>query len=97
MTFDWSFNVGQLVTAVAFLLGAYGAVMRIYHLLDKRLGNLEMRLETHASTLGDHGKRMGRYEESLFSIVGDLQRVVGRVEVAGGEPHRHRRASDDEH
>ena len=78
---DWTLNVWQLMTAAGFLVGGYGTIMRVYHLLDKRLASMELHLTTHADTLEEHGHRLGRYEESLFKIVGDLQRVIGRVEV----------------
>ncbi len=95
MKIDWTLNVWQLITAGVFLFGAYGGVMRIYHLLDRRLSLLEQRLQAHADTLGDHGKRLQRYEESLFRIVGDLQRVVGRVEMQNGFDLPHNRRQTD--
>ncbi len=94
MTIDWTVNVWQIVTAIGFLIGSYGAVMRIYHLLDRRLSLLEQSFLVHAGTLVDHGARLQRYEDGLFKIVGDLQRLIGRVEVAWAEPHQHKRASD---
>ena len=83
MTIDWTLNVWQVITAVGFLFGGYSAVMRVYHLVDKRLASMEQHLTEHAGTIGQHGQRLEKYEQALFKLVGDLQRVVGRVEAAG--------------
>ena len=88
MTIDYTLNIWQVITAVGFLFAGYGAIMRVYHLLDKRLASMEQHLTDHADTLGEHGRRLGKYEEALFKMVGDLQRVIGRVEVFAQAPRQ---------
>ncbi len=88
--FDWSINFGQIITIAGTLLGFYGTALSLYHRIDKRMAGFEQTLQQHATTLTDHAKRLERYEEVLFKIVGDLQRVIGRVEVQHEEDGRRR-------
>lgn len=88
ISFDWTINFGQVVTALAVVLSLwrlsiklYAAAMELYHMLDKRLGHAEDTLRTHALQLTDHSLRMERYEASMFKIVSDLSKVIGRVEA----------------
>lgn len=80
MTFSWDINIGQIVSAAVVLLGAYSGALRIYHLLDKRLDRLEGHLSQHTDTLEIHSQRMEKYEAGLLGIVGDVQRILGRLE-----------------
>lgn len=95
MTFNWTLDLGQLVNAALFLAGIYGGVLRVYHLLDKRLSSLERMLSSHADTLTGHADRMDRYEAQILRVVGDLQRLIGRIETvqpwrADFDPERRR-------
>ena len=80
MTFSWDINIGQIVSAAVVLLGAYSGALRIYHLLDKRMDKFEGHLSQHTDTLELHSVRMEKYESGLYSIVGDVQRILGRLE-----------------
>lgn len=79
--FDWTISFGQIVTAVAFALSVILSGQRIYHLLDLRITLLVEEVHQHKETLSDHKGRLEKYEEVLFKLVGDLQRLVGRAEV----------------
>lgn len=81
MTFSWEINLGQIIQAVMLLFGAWGAVLRIYHMLDKRMDKFEGNIAHHATTLGDHASRMSRYENQITTLVGDMQRIIGRMEI----------------
>lgn len=81
VTFDWSISLGQIVTGILFAGSVALSAQRIYHLLDKRIAGLELTLTTHAATLTDHKGKLDKYEETLFSVVSDLQRIIGRVEA----------------
>lgn len=80
--FDWTIDFGQILTLIGLLLGFYGTAISLYHKIDKRMAGFEQTLLTHATTLTDHATRLERYEQVLFTITGDLQRVIGRVETS---------------
>lgn len=93
--FSSEVNLGQIITIISLVVSAYAATIRIYHLLDKRVARLEDTLLTHASTLTMHGARMERYEASLFKVVADLQRVIGRMEAHQEERLKRFREGDN--
>lgn len=81
LTFDWTISLGQIVNA-AILIGGFSlAALKLYHALDKRVTMFERDIVGHAKTLADHAMRMERWEATLFKVVADLQRVIGRMEV----------------
>lgn len=86
ITFDWSVSLGQIVNAVLLIFGVYGAVIRMYHVLDKRASAIEQTIKNHGEALTNHAIRMERWETTLFKVVSDLQRVIGRMEVSAHEP-----------
>lgn len=92
--FSWEVNFGQIITIVSLVASAYAATIRVYHLLDKRVARLEDTLISHAQTLTMHGERMERYEASLFKVVADLQRVIGRMEAHQDERSKRFRQGD---
>jgi hypothetical protein len=90
--FDWTISLGQIVNALIVLAGALGAVFKLYARLDKRVDAFELRLDNTqttfsreiqyaTTTLADHAGRMERWESTLFKVVSDLQRVIGRMEI----------------
>lgn len=79
--FDWTISLGSIVNAVMLIIGAYAAGVKLYHALDKRIDRFELEISAHAKTLEDHASRMERWESTLFKVVSDLQRVIGRMEV----------------
>lgn len=81
LIFDWTITLGQIVNAVLLIIGFGFAVQKLYHALDKRVSLFENDMTTHAKTLADHATRMERWETTLFKVVADLQRVIGRMEV----------------
>lgn len=92
VAFDWTITLGQVVQLVVILLGGGLTVQRFYFLLDKRIernareiqlhvARLERDILLHSTALADHATRMERWETTLFKLVADLQRVIGRVEV----------------
>lgn len=92
--FDWTISLGQIVQAVSFVLAIILSIQRVYHLLDKRIALIVEEVKQHGATLSDHNGRMTKYEEMLFKVVGDLQRLVGRAEVqlaerSGGDRRHH--------
>lgn len=78
--FDWTVNFGQVIQAVIGIAALYAAVLRMWHLIDKRIGTLEGNLVNHKEKLHEHGTRMDRYESQIMQLVADLQRVIGRIE-----------------
>jgi hypothetical protein len=99
IVFDWTISLGQIVNAVLVVTGAAIALIKLFYgidrrvtamgtAIDKRLTILENDLVDHTKTLADHATRMERWEATLFKIVGDLQRVIGRMEMWDGETER---------
>lgn len=97
MAFEWTISLGQVVQVVVILLGGGLAVQRFYFALDKRLSvaeiaiaahakKLEREIEVHGRTFDAHAQRMERWETTLFKLVGDLQRVIGQVELYQRQP-----------
>ena len=80
MSFDWSLHIGDVIQVLAIL----GTAMWAYHGIAVKLALLAQIIEEHSDTLREHGQRLTRYEESLFKLVGDLQRMVGHLE--GSKP-----------
>ena len=46
-----------------------------------RLGAITQLLADHSQRLMDHSTRLDRYEARLVTIVGDVQRLIGRIEL----------------
>lgn len=69
---------------LAIVLGTLPVVITLITIainIGRRLGTFEQTLAGHAQMLDRHADRMERYESSTITFVGDLQRLVGRVEV----------------
>ncbi len=81
VTFSWEINLGQVVSAAVFALGFYSSAIRLYYMIDKRMDRFETNLSRHSDTLIDHAKWQQRQEEHVLSIVQNLQRVIGRLEI----------------
>ena len=46
-----------------------------------RLGTLETTLRQHADALMDHANRLEQHDSRLLDAVGNIQRMLGRLEV----------------
>jgi len=79
VSFSWQIDIGQIVTAVIFLLGLYGGAIRLYHLLDLRLSVLETMLKTHATTLTDHSAKMAAGEQQMILLMRQVYTLIGRA------------------
>ena len=77
-------NVIQVGTIVVLAAAAYAA-------FASRWAVLENILDGHTHVLKQHAERLDRYEAHALTIVADLQRLVGRVEVVA----QRRRANDE--
>lgn len=71
------------------------AIQEANIILDRRITVFEAILGDHAKTLVDHARRMDTQDQLLIKLIGDIQRLVGRIEglrlSSGG------RKSDGEH
>lgn len=54
-----------------------------------RLGTMQQLVRGHSLTLTDHANRLDRYEKTLVSVGGDLQRMIGRIEATQDRIDRH--------
>lgn len=73
MQFTGDVSLGTLLTILTLL----GIALRFGY----RLGHFETTLKDHADRLSGHAARLSTYEEQIVNFVGDLQRVIGRMEV----------------
>lgn len=78
--FDWTISLGNVLTVVGFIIAAWLAGTRIYNGIDRRLIAFEGLLSHHAATLVDHAARMKTQDDMLLRLVGDVQRLIGRME-----------------
>ena len=78
MTFTPTIELGQLLIFLSIVSSAVGG----YYTLKTRLDSLERLVEKF-------GVRLDRHEETITELVGQLQRVVGRID---GDEARSRRA-----
>lgn len=65
--------------AATFFVSLGGFVCVIATVFVK-FGSIQQMIESHSSILSDHHTKMESHDRLLITVVGDLQRVIGRVE-----------------
>lgn len=60
------------------------AIQEANMVLDRRITVFETILADHAKTLVDHARRMDTQDQLLIKLIGDIQRLVGRIEGLQG-------------
>jgi len=93
MIFDWTINVGNVIAIVSLIVSLWGGALMAYHRIDKRLERFELKLVYHADTIGAHTTRFITNENRLIELAGDMQRVIGRIEMMRDWDGRDRRAT----
>lgn len=73
MHFTTEITLGNLAIVITLISIAIG--------IGNRLGTLSQTVLQHATVLTQHANRMDKYEERLIGLVGDMQRMMGRVEA----------------
>lgn len=76
LKYDDIISLGDVLQILTWLGLAVGA----YYSVRTQLALFRQVLEHHSATLVEHAKRLDRYEESIVRVIGELQRLVGRVE-----------------
>jgi len=86
MTIDWTINIGALigglVSGLLAVMGTYGAGLKLWHKVDKRIGTAEATLQHHAESLTAHGERASRHERMMVDVIQDVARIVGQLNPA---------------
>lgn len=77
MRFDWSLNVGTILTILTLIVTAFSVVQAV----KNRLQLFEAALQSHSESLKKHDMLFGTYETRIFDLVGSLQRLIGRFET----------------
>lgn len=90
MHFEWTINLGNLITAIVFVLGLWGTSMK----LTARATTFENRLSEHTLAITHHSDRMGKQDDLLLTIIRDVERLIGRLD-AQTERRRERRDGPD--
>ncbi len=90
MHWDGTITLGNVLSAVAFLVGLWAAAQRTYYSLDKRANSFEATISNHAKLLEEHARRMERQDDQHLKLMGDIQRILGRLDgvsvPAAGRP-----------
>lgn len=89
MKFDWTISLGTILSAILVVMGTWATVARLYSLLDRRLAVFETMLSNHATTLFTHSTRMEKHEDLIIKLTGNMQRIIGRLEVEGVKVREH--------
>lgn len=63
-----------------------GVLISLYYAAVGRVRDLETTLRHHAEDLSEHAARLDRFSETLVEVMGDVQRIMGRMESV--ESHR---------
>ena len=82
MSFDWSVSVGNIVTAVVFLTSTLLGMWRMSVSITQKAAVFEALLREHAVTLMAHASRMEKQDDLLLKIMGEVQRLIGRMETS---------------
>lgn len=80
---DWTINIGQIISGfiagACAVIGIYGAVLRVYYLVDRRLEKAEIALDQHAKTLASHGEVMATHEARMLDIMQDVAAIIATL------------------
>lgn len=76
MTFDWTVTLGNVLQLVTMI----GLAIAGYYAISARMAVFESMLAGHADTLKQHAQRLDLYEARIVEVIGDLQRLIGRME-----------------
>lgn len=80
MTVDFKMDIGQIVQVLVLIVavvGAHYSLKSSLRVFGTRLDGLEKRFE---SMITEFSGRMGKYEDAMLKVSGELQRVIGRLE-----------------
>ncbi|MDO8632196.1 MAG: hypothetical protein Q7R41_17065 [Phycisphaerales bacterium] len=82
--FDYTISLWNVLSFLAFFLACWWAATKAFVAFDRRIGKFEDVLLNHAHTLTTHSNRMEKQDDLLFKLVGDVQRLVGSMEMREG-------------
>lgn len=77
MSFDGTITLGTIIEIAVMVVGIITAWVK----LERKLTSFAVNLEHHASAIEKHTIRLDDVDKKLLSIIGDLQRLIGRSEV----------------
>lgn len=80
MTVNYTIDLGQIVQVlaiVAAVVGAHYSLKGSLQVFGARLDAMEHRVSDVVTTVME---RLGRHEDSITKVAGELQRVIGRLE-----------------
>lgn len=83
MNLQLSITLGDLIQ----LGGVVVSITAVYYAIKGRIRELELTLGIHAKDLATHANRMAKYEESMVSVIGNVQRIIGRMEMPERRTH----------
>ncbi len=84
MAFDPTIQLGHLITAATIGAAAVGA----HYTLKTRMDGLDRALDAFRSEMRELGARLAKHEESIASLAGSVQRIIGRMEGRQGPVDR---------
>lgn len=78
MTVNPTIDLGQILVVVTIIVSVVGA----HYTLKGRIDGVEKILRAFKDQLTEFGARMTKHEDSITIVVGQVQRVIGRMEEA---------------
>ena len=88
MHWDNTISLGalmQIATVIITVIVAYTSFLRR---IEVQAEGFRQVLQVHSATLTAHADRLDRHEEHTLTMVGDLQRVIGRLETVAERTSR---------
>ncbi len=76
MHFTGEISLGVILSAAGIIL----TLITIASRLGAKIGAMQTTAETQGESIDRHTKRLDLYEERLVQVVGEVQRMIGRME-----------------
>ena len=81
MRFDWTTNLGTIIQILTMI----GLVVGLMNSLKSRLDAMQAMLKTHADALAKHDVVLSVYETRIFTMVADIQKLIGKFEMVASQ------------
>ena len=86
MTIDPSISIGQMFIILSVVTSAVAGFVTVKVRICSLERTVEQRLSALDHTFDKFGERLDKHEETIKSIIGDIQRVIGRLEESDRRP-----------
>ena len=95
MRFDLTLNIGHVLIIASMIVTVVAAWHAFKLWASVKIARFEETLAHHTRSLDAHASRLDKHEEVHAKLVGEVQRILGRIEyMMGGEPRKHPRTTN---